>query len=215
MQYLVIYYISISVIIVLVALALKNPNFVLAGIILWLLPFILQNKFRKPFSKRAAIRFDDNGIFIQVSKFGGDVIEKTDDNLFADISSFRVMDSSKDDSSFLRLIFKDGTSKKYTFLGQGKSDSKQDVSELTFEYVNNYNDKQDAYNKIQFTPNLFATKLGQILITLLTILVIVSLIVQISKKPKTIPFTILTSLAFYFIIIAQRKKDIEQMGKMR
>lgn len=184
--------------------------------IFWICPLLFQNQFRKSFTKNASFNFSDDTLQVEILKRGTDDLERTDQINYRDIDCFRAIDSSKDDSSFLRIDLRNGDSFMYTILGQRKLKTKINITDVVFKYFNNYNVlREDKDDKIRLLPNLFATKTGYNLIVCLSILLLVSLVFQIIYLPKSIPASLFTGLAFYLIIHAQRKKDFEQNEKMR
>jgi len=88
------------------------------------------------------------------------------------------------------------------------------ISDVIFKYFNQYNSRVEEENKIKLLPNLFATPIGRVLIICVAVLLLISLIMQIVYKPKTIPATVFVSFAFFIIILAQRKRDVEQKKRM-
>jgi len=184
--------------------------------IFWICPVLFQNQFRKGFTQNASFNFSDDTLQVEISNRITDELERTDKINYGDVDCFRAIDSSKDDSSFLRINLRNGDSFVYTILGQRKLKTKTNITDVVFKCFNNYNDLREGKDdKISLLPNLFATKTGYNLIVCLSILLLVSLVFQITYLPKSIPATLFTGLSFYLIILAQRKKDIEQSKKMR
>ena len=184
--------------------------------IFWICPLLFQNQFRKSFIKNANFCFSDEVLNIEILDRETDELERVDKIHYCDVECFRAIDSSKDDSSFLKIIFKNGDYFAYTILGQRKLKTTINITDMVFRYFDSYNDLQeDKDYRITILPNLFATKLGHNLIIWLSILLLVALIFQIIYLPKSIPASLLIGLSFYFIILGQRKKDIEQSKKIR
>lgn len=184
--------------------------------IFWICPVVFQNQFGKGFTQDASFNFSDDTLQVKISNRITDELERIDKINYGDVDCFRAIDSSKDDSLFLRINLRNGDSFVYTILRQRKLKTKINITDVVFRYFNNYNELREGKDdKITLLPNLFATKTGYNLIACLSILLLVSLVFQIIYLPKSIPATLFTGLSFYLIILAQKKKDIEQSKKMR
>jgi hypothetical protein len=200
----------------LLTIKLRIISIAVAGfIIFWICPFIFQKRFRKPFSRRMDVLFGNEFISLNLYDNKSGLVNKEQIIKYDQINAFRIIDSSKDDSSFLKFSFRNGESVTYTFIGQSAFNSSQNVSENLFEYINKYNANKNELDKIAILPNLFATKLGRNLIYLLTGLLVFVVIWQLSVNPKTIPISLFGGLILYIIIFAQRKKDVELMQKLK
>ncbi len=157
---------------------------------------------------------DNTSFNLQVNHVKSDKVEKDDVFPFDDILSFRIIESSKDDSTFLKFTFKNDSTISYTFLGIGKIGSTDNVSDAIFECIRSYNQNKGPLEKIGLSPDLFATSLGRTLIGSLTVLLVFSIIWQLIKKPNSIPLTLFFGLMLYLIILGQRKKYIEMAKKL-
>jgi hypothetical protein len=192
--------------------AVKFHSLLLSLILLfifWACPFLFQKQFRKYFTRKATVKFCSDYFSVEIFNRKTEKLEHTGNNRFGEIKSFKVINSTKDDSSFLKINFKNGNKAAYTFLGQGKNDSNTDITNLVVNYIHSYNGAQSETEKITLAPNLFASKVGTFYIAGLTILLIVALSLQLIYKPKTIPFTLFAGIFLYVQIIAQRKRDVK------
>ena len=196
------------------AIAWKSHHFFFVWIglvIFWVFPGIFQKQFQKPFSTQAAFNFSPGNL--QVQLFSSRQAGKEYEIAFSDIASFRAIESFKDDSAYLKLFLRDGSSFKYNLIGQNK---KENVVELIFAYFNDYNNsKPGDQHKITLRPSLFSTQTGKVFIVGLSILLLICLAVQIIYLPKSIPASGLTGLVFYVIILQQRRKDIQLNKRMK
>ncbi len=198
------------------AIELKNTIIIWVGIFIFLvLPFIFKNKFRNIFSKKASLLFEESRLTIELFDF------KTEDSLikenikYSDIKSFRGINSSKDDSAFIKLFLKNGDSVNYTFLNQGKASNETDVIENLFTFINLYNANLKQEEKIVLIPNFFATSRGRGFIIALAILLAIAIALQFLFIPKAIPISLFSGFIFFLIIIAQSKIDNAQIKKLK
>jgi len=182
--------------------------------IFWVCPGVFQKFFRQKFTRKVIIVFSGDSFSIGHLSKETDEIEKKDENRYEEIKSFRALNSSKDDSSFLRVNFRNWNTAKYSFLGQGEGVGQVDITEKVFDGVISYNASHNEADRIVLMPNFFATKAGKYSIIILTTLLIAAIVVQIIFKPQTIPFSLFGGFVLYLLIIAQRKKDVEQLKKM-
>lgn len=172
-------------------------------------PGLFANFFRKSFTQQVKLLFADELLYIEkVEKY------ETINIYYGEIQSVRVIDSTKDDSLFLRVFFKDKTSLKFTFVKQSSKYLKVPVSEVLFQFLNSYNKTQVNDAKITIAPSLFARKEGKIYIYVISILLLICIMLQILLNPKTIPFSLLGAIAFYLVIVVQKKRDIEISKKL-
>lgn len=198
---------------IILAIKLHSIIVIPVGIfIFWICPTVLfQKKFRKFFTRKATVKFDPDYFSVEIFNRKTEELETTDNNDFSEIKSFKIINSAKDDSSFLKINFKNGNNVAYTFLGQGKVGSRTDITELVVNYIHSYNNAQNGKGKIILAPNLFTSKAGTFYIAAITILLIIALSLQLIYKPKTIPYTLLAGIFLYIQIIAQRKRDVRDL----
>jgi hypothetical protein len=197
-----------AIVTVLVGMALSAPLFGFVGLaIFWLGPLFFENSLRKPFTKKVKLYFSDSDISSEIYNIWTNALESKDEVSFSEIKSFKIMNSTKDDSSFLKLNLKNGKKWSYIFIGQKNDDSKTDVTEIVTECILKYNLRQDEYNRITLIPNFFVSKTGKFVIAAVGVLMISTLVLQIIFKPKSIPVSIITGFFFYILILAQRRQD--------
>ena len=131
-------------------------------------------QWRKMFSQKAIVEFNEDFFSVVLCNRK---IEKKNEYKFSDIISYKTTDSAKDDSSFLKLNFINGSKVYYTFLEQD-IDEKQCITWNVCKYIQSYNDtRNDTDRKIILTPNLFATKTGRNYIIGLSILLFTTIII--------------------------------------
>jgi hypothetical protein len=183
-------------------------------IITFFAPLLFQRQFRKRYSRQAILSFFDDYLCIEILDPLNNQPVKKDEFTYSDIGSFRVFDSSKDDSSSLKIMLRNGMRYAYTFIEQDTGKLKVHITDQIFKYFNQYNSLAEEEKRIRMLPNLFATSLGRVLILCVSILLLGSIIMQIIHIPKTLPATFLVTLSFFFIILAQRKRDIEIKKRM-
>ncbi len=199
-------------------LALELKSFFILAIgtvIIFLSPLIFQKKFRSRFIKKAALRFNSDQLSIDLSNSRTNVIETSADYKYAEINSFKAADSAKDDSAFIKLKLKNGRTIHYTFLEQGEKKGSKDVTEALAEFIHAYNSIQPNDTKIMPSPTFLASNKAKYYLIGLSVLLIVTIIFQISYKPNTVPLTLIGGVMFYLIILLQRKRDLDQYNRMK
>jgi hypothetical protein len=121
---------------IIVAMRLNSVIIIPIGIfIFWICPTLLfQKNLRKFFTKKATIKFSKEYFSVEIFNRKTEESEYIANNNFSEIISFRAINSTKDDSSFLKINFKNGNKIAYTFLEQHKIGSTTDVTELLINY---------------------------------------------------------------------------------
>ena len=82
-------------------------------------------------------------------------------------------------------------------------------------FIHAYNDQQDELSRIAYLPPLFASKWGTYAILGLTLLLAGAILAELMYKPKAIPYTLMPGLLLYFVILLQRKRDMDRYEKMK
>jgi len=71
--------------------------------VFWVFPLLFQRYYRKRFTRKAVLSFFDDLFQIEIFDKENNQPEKTEKFNYNEIQSFRVFDSSKDDSSSLKI----------------------------------------------------------------------------------------------------------------
>lgn len=154
-------------------------------------PFIFQRLFRKGFSKNVLVSFTKEYFSVEFKDAETDRVFKTDINRFDQIKLFKTYDSSKNDFSNLKLIFKNGTKLSYTFSGQKNDDiCETDINWLLRSVVETYNASRKMEEKIRIIPSFFSTKAALYLGLLLTLAMATVTIYFGIQKPKALVVSI-------------------------
>ena len=181
--------------------------------IFWIGPLLLfQKKLRGPFLKKITLNFFASKIEFEIYNFVNNDLEKKFESLFDQIDSFKIINSQKDDSSFLKISFKDKTNIAYTFVGQSNEGKSTDITELFMQYIHQYNRDHSEQEKITLMPSFFGTRAGSVIIFILVSVFICLIIYQIIYIPKSIPLTIFGSIFLLLNIIFQRKRDLRDLN---
>lgn len=187
--------------------------------ILWpismFIPFVFQNKFRRRFSKNAVLKFDNEQVIVDLGDLRTGYILSHNEFKYEDIKYIKAANSAKDDSSSVKLIFKDGSKKNYTFTGQGEGKGDTDVVGTFAKYVNAYNGTKPENEQIAPLPILLGSKTGKLLIILLTVVVFVGILFEILFAPSAIPKTILGAIPLYILVLAQRARDLREYRNIK
>jgi|GEM_PF-2358400 Flp pilus assembly protein TadB len=199
-------------------LAIELHTFLIAAIgiaCIFFGPLIFQKKFRSRFIKKATLRFSNDQLSIDLSNPRTNVMEAHADYKYAHINSFKAADSAKDDSAFIKLKLKNGRTIHYTFLEQGEKKRSKDVTEALAEFIHAYNSTRPNDTKIMPSSTFLASNKAKYYLIGLSVLLIVTIIFQISYKPNTVPMTLIGGVMFYLIILLQRKRDLDQYNRMK
>ena len=198
----------------LIAMTFRHFAIIIIGIFIFSIcpTLIFQKKLRKLFTRRAEVIFCKGSFTVKFYNRKTDELERKDENIFDEIKSFKAINSTKDDSSFLKLVFKNEKSVVYTFLEQqSDGDKMTNIIELVNIRIRAFNAEESESFKIALSPNLFASKAGTYYIAVLTALLTIVFTLQIVYKPKTIPITLFAGAFLYLQIIAQRKRDVTDL----
>ncbi len=179
----------------------------------FLCPFIFQKTFRKNFSQSVSVSFSDNLFSVEFKDSFTDNIVRKDTNRFSEIKYFKTWDSSKNDFSTLKLIFKDGTKVNYTFSGQKNNDiCETDINWLFKNAVETYNTSRKMGEKIKIIPSFFSTKIALYLGLILTLAMVTITIYYGIQNPKIL-FVSIGFIGIFFQMVAMRKKAIKEKSK--
>jgi hypothetical protein len=173
--------------------------------------FIFKKQLRKPFINRVDIKCSSETISVEIYNRKTQELEKTDVIELNQVKCFKLWASVKDDACSFKVNFKNGDKISYMFLNDTKNVKKVKVEDVLSKYLKDYNNSQNEDSYISMSPNLFASRLGSFYITMLTLLFVGALIFEAMYKPKAIIFTLLGSGFLYFIIIAQRKQELQDL----
>lgn len=182
--------------------------------IFFLLPFIFQKQFRSRFVTSAVLKFFPDGFTVELTNPRTGALVRKDENRYNAIKAFKALNSAKDDSSFLKLLFAEGDTVSYTFVGQVDGDTKNNIVDIVSQDIRAYNEQQDQLSRITYLPPLFASKFGLYAILVLTLLLIAAVVVENIYKPRAIPFTLMPGALLLFVILLQRKRDLDLYKKM-
>jgi hypothetical protein len=186
--------------------------FILIGIFtFWIGPFLIQKRLKKPFLRKMHLDFAFDKILLKTFDKDGENLEDQLEIYYHQIKSFKTIDSDRDDTSFLKIIIKDGRVIKYSFVGQSNDVKRTDVTQVVKKYILQFNKKQLSKDKIELIPSLFSTREGTVYIGILTFLLVLVVIWQIIYKPGSIPFSMFAGIALTLQIIVQRKKDLKTL----
>ena len=194
-----------------IILAKVSQIFIVGIFIFWIGPFFIQKRLKKPFFRKVCLDFYTDKISIKVFKRGDENLDDELEIFYSQIKAFKTINSSRDDTSFLKIVTKTGRVVKYTFVDQSNEGKSTDVTDVVKKYIRKFNSEHLPQDKIALLPSFFATKSGSIYIGILTLALIVVIIVQIIYKPGSIPFSIFAGLALTMQIIFQRKKDLNDL----
>ncbi len=168
-------------------------------------PVIFMKRIRSNSVEDVTIRFCAD--YLSLKYFDRNLFDfKTDDIKYSQINSLMVIESAKDDSSFIKLYFKDGTKSVYRFLDQQDKDT--NVVPAILKFIKSYNETKNNVENIYLRKTLLASKFGYYCIVALTVMLIAAIILEIIYKPNAVPVSLGTSLFLYVTILSQRQNDL-------
>ena len=198
-----------------ISLGFGIPNFSLIGIpIAWLAPLLFEKKAKKMFSRKSIISLFNDYFSVELHDRKTESKEAREFR-YDEIKSYKVWDSAKDDSTFLKLALKNGGKVSYTFWGQKEGDDENSIVVNLHRCIKSYNETRDEGSKITYAPTFFASKLGTYLFVGLTLFLVSTLIIEYIYKPKAVLVTLGSSAFLYLIILMQWKKDRDQYREMK
>lgn len=185
---------------------------IIIGFLLFLvIPVIYISKKPALLTKKAIIQILDESIVIDILDKKTDQIREHHEIEFKNLNSFKIGETDYNNTSFLKLIKKDGTSIQFSFFEQ--NDKEENVFKNVFTFFKEYNVGKPENEKITLLPNLYNTKSGKLIIYSLAILIVVAVALLILMKPEAIPFGLLVGIIFFARIKAQQKKDSELLER--
>lgn len=179
----------------------------------FLFPFIFQKTFRKNFSQNVSVCFSDNLFSVEFKDSFADNVLRKDLNRFSEIKYFKTWDSSENDFSTLKLIFRNDSKINYTFSGQKNDDiCKTDINWLFRNAVETYNASRKIEEKIKIIPSFFSTKTALYLGVALTFAMAFVTIYYGIQKPEVFIVSV-GYIGIFFQMVAMRKKAIKEKNK--
>lgn len=166
--------------------------------------------FKKKFINAVTINFSTGKInIILFDELSNDVLNNYDFE-YNKIKSFSARDSSKSDISFFNLIMKNNKSFSFRIMNAEKTD----ITNLIIKYILEYNESiLNKEDKIKMTPGFFATKSGKIAVYILTVLLLITLTMEIIYLRKNQSYLMIPGIVIYLGILLQRKNDLDTEKK--
>lgn len=186
-------------------------NFIFPAVsilVLYFAPLAFEKSFQRRFVNNANFSFSEEKINIQVFDRLTNSLEKEYDAPYNQMLSFKVKDSSRDNTtSFLTLKMKN--QQKYSFRIINQKEIQ--ITKIVTDSVLSYNNSVSKEAKISLIPNFLATKAGLITVIILTILNGGLLILGLVFFDSKLLISLLSSIAIYLGIVFQRKDDLRKL----
>ncbi|WP_158798768.1 hypothetical protein [Pedobacter sp. L105] len=147
------------------------------------LPFIFLKKFRKPFVKKSVITLSKTSILIQIFDNATGDVKEENEYLYQDIKSYFTTEAFRDHSSFLKIYFKDGSNRQYSFVEQ-KINDESDIIYRVKDHVKIYNEDNPVNGRIELQPTFFSTKVGRHMLGIIGLLWLATTIILIIYSRK-------------------------------
>lgn len=189
------------------------PIIIIGFLLFLVIPVVYISKKPRIFTKRAIIHLIDQSIVIDILDRKSDLIREHYDIELQNLNSFKIGKADYNNTSFLRLIKKDGSRVQFSFFEQ--NDNGQNVFKNLFSFLKDYNVGKAENEKIILLPNFYNTKSGRLIINGIAILIVVAVILLILIKPEAIPFGLLVGIFFFARIKSQQKKDLELINRFQ
>lgn len=197
---------------------LKTPIF-WSGILItiaFLSPLIYAKKLKSYFTYSSILIFNDIEFKCQILRVNK-LIPQTFAYKWDNIQSYKFQ-FPRENFTSLVVYSKSGKRKQFLFLDNktGKEEIEQNsIFGIFRKYVKNYN-KCEHNNKIMLMPGFFATRLGAIVLWIITLMAVVAMIDHIFKPAKSIGFLIVGICALFPLWVKrnQDKKFYERMSKL-
>lgn len=171
---------------------------VLVWIIISLLPFMFQKRFKEIFTRNIVLTFDDKTILVQEYTINSVRLTKPINMSWGDIASFRC--SSSSDVTCISVKLHDGSSKKLSVKEQnvgGQIQDKKSVVNVFCHYVSRYNLNKEPVKKITLRPSFLTTASGTFLLYTFTALATLAVVIHLFLMPGTF----MLSMMVFFIAI--------------
>jgi len=198
-------------------------------LVLFMAPLVFERQMRKPFSKKAEVKFDDNYLSITLSNIYSGAHENTDVFNFEDIAEFTTADAMKNDLYSLTLYTRDGSRFKYTFCGEKYSSrvgAEQDeetlkgrkpvtnIEDIFFDYAKVYN-RLHPENAIIIHAQYFATRASRSTTITISVFIAIGIAIAAILKPGIIPACLIPVALFYGVVFdsgANYRRQVKRLG---
>lgn len=173
-------------------------------------PVIFEKKYQERFMINTTVSFSEEKINLKLFDRLSDSLINDYDFEYKQIESFLAKDATKDSGSYLNLKMKNKDSYSFRFLGEEKTE----ITNLVFKYILKFNESiLNNEDKIKLTPGFFATKSGKIAVYILTVLLLITLTMEIIYLRKDQSYLLIPGIVIYFGILLQRKNDLDTVKK--
>lgn len=202
-------YISLTLLVIYIGKLLMMPKFgVVAWIILTIIPFLFQKKFKRSFTRKTILDFNPDAFKVAEYDLQNEELRNESIYEWDKIKAYNCYFSASS-VTFITLYLRDGSSKNLSFNDKDQKTAimEESVFSLFYSFITEYNLNKDTDNKIVFRPGFFTTNAGLTLIVSLLIVAIILIIIHFIFHPKSA----MMSLAGLFIILGlfgKRKKDL-------
>lgn len=195
-------YISMSVI--------HSVFIILIGFFISFSPVIFEKKYQERFMINTTVSFSEEKINLKLFDRLSDSLINDYDFEYKQIESFLAKDATKDSGSYLNLKMKNKDSYSFRFLDEEKTE----ITNLVFKYILKFNESiLNKEDKIKLTPGFFATKSGKIAVYILTVLLLITLTMEIVYLRKDQSYLLIPGIVIYLGILLQRKNDLDTVKK--
>lgn len=173
-------------------------------------PVIFEKKYQERFMINTTVSFSEEKINLKLFDRLSDNLINDYDFEYKQIESFLAKDATKDSGSYLNLKMKNKDSYSFRFLGEEKTE----ITNLVFKYILKFNESiLNKEDKIKLTFGFFATKSGKIAVYVLTIVLLITLIIELIFLEKRQSYLIIPGIVIYLGILLQRKNDLDTVKK--
>ena len=171
-------------------------------------PFLFQKGYKRLFTRRVELEFDNQYFLIKEYTVKNDVLVKELTIAWTEIQSYKCSFSSSN-VIYLVIYLRDGSTKSFSFKdekNQEQAINEKSVFSIFNYYVGQYNLNKQSESEITLKPGFLTTKSGAFVLYGLAILAVVGIVIHFALAPKTF---MLSFMSFFIImgLLVKRKTD--------
>ena len=183
------------------------------GVIGWIsisaLPFLIQKKVKRLFTRKVTIEFSEKGFFVNEYSLDNDKLIDASTFYWSDIKSYQFS-ISRTNTTYLKLISKNDVTKSIIFnegISIDKALSQQSIIRIFISFVAKENYLSATNKGIVYKLGFLATRAGTITLIAIGVLSAIAIAIHLIFKPNSFPFSFL-SLFLILGLSIKRKQDI-------
>lgn len=213
---------ALPALVVLVALVMVIARYIHSeafAVIGWVLacsvPFLFQKGYKRLFTRRVELEFDNKCFLIKEYTVKNDVLVKELTIAWTEIQSYKCSFSSSN-VIYLVIYLRDGSTNNLSFKEEKTQEqiiNDKSVFSIFYYYVRQYNSDKKPEDAIALKPGFLTTKVGAFVLYSVAALAVVAIVIHFVLAPKTFG---LSFMSFFIIIglLVKRKTDKDLYNKI-